>query len=89
MIKQAIIGDFKKDEKVLQDFTPTFTGALPSIDLFVLDTTNESVTLIICLENPSHDSKSVCTEPTVDTICLSLLTILMMTCHFVFISRVI
>jgi hypothetical protein len=25
----------------------------------------------------------------VDTICLSLLTILMMTCHFVFISRVI
>jgi hypothetical protein len=39
--KQAIISDFKKDEKVLQDFTPTCTGAaLPSIDLFVLDTQN-------------------------------------------------
>jgi hypothetical protein len=38
---QAIISDFKKDEKVLQDFTPTCTGAaLPSIDLFVLDTQN-------------------------------------------------
>jgi hypothetical protein len=27
------------------------TGVLPSIDLFVLDTTNDPVTLTLCVEN--------------------------------------
>jgi hypothetical protein len=88
MIKQAIIGDFKKDEKVLQDFTPTYTGALPSIDLFLLDTTNEPVTLIMCLENPCYDSKSVLSVLNQVLMLLSLLTI-MMTKSFFFISRII
>jgi hypothetical protein len=32
---------------------------LPSIDLFVLDTTNDPVTLTLCVENWSHDQQIV------------------------------